>query len=195
MGLSADNYRRGLQALLPTGAAWPREADRTFTRFLAALADEFARVDARAGILIEEIDPRITSELLPDWEQAFGLPDQCSAQSETLTARRAALLARMTTTGGQSAQYFIDLSAALGFTVSVSEFRQFRVGQSAVGDALYGDDWVYAWQVNAPLDTIQEFRVNQNAVGDPLRSWGNTSLECVISARKPAQSFVIFSYA
>lgn len=195
MGMSAADYLSQLQALLPPGPAWPRDADATLTQLLAALADEFARVDLRAENLLDEADPRTTTEMLPDWERMAGLPDTCVPSAQTMQERRAALHAKLTTLGGQSRQYFIDLAAALGYTVTITEFSPFRVSESAVGDALYSDDWMFAWRVNAPTTTIREFRVSESAVGEPLRSWGNDLLECAISRRATAHTHVLFGYS
>lgn len=195
MGMTAEQYRAQLQALLPPGAVWSREPDATLTKLLAAIAEEMARLDLRAEQLVDEADPRITNELLADWERVAGLPDPCVVAEQTTQERRDALIAQLTNIGGQSRQYFIALAAALGFTVTITEFHQFQVDESAVGDALNGDDWVFTWRVNAPTTTIREFAVNESAVGDPLRSWGNEILECVMNRLKPAHTHVIFGYS
>lgn len=77
MVLSAEAYLAQLQALLPPGSAWPRAANATLTKLLGALAEELARLDARALALIDEADGRSTLELLSDWERVCGLPDPC----------------------------------------------------------------------------------------------------------------------
>ncbi len=195
MGMSAADYLSQLQALLPQGPAWPRDPDATLTRLLAALAEEFARVDLRAKNLLDEADPRTTAEMLSDWERVAGLPDPCVTASQTIQERRSALYAKLTNLGGQSRQFFINFSAALGYTVTVTEFRQFRVGQSAVGDALHGDNWVCAWRVNAPGATVSDFRAGESAIGDALRTWGNELLECALSRLKPAHTHVTFGYS
>ena len=195
MGITAEQYRAQLQALLPSGAAWSREPETTLTKFLAAIAEEMARLDVRAEQLVDEADPRITSELLPDWERVAGLPDPCVTAAQTTQERRAALIARLTNIGGQSRQFFIAIALARGVPLPITEFHQFQVGESAVGDALNGDDWVFTWRVNAPTTTIREFAVNESAVGDPLRSWGNEILECVMERLKPAHTHVIFGYS
>lgn len=195
MAMTASDYLRQLQALLPPGVAWPRQPDATLTRFLAGLAEELARVELRGEQLFDEADPRTAAELLADWERVLGLPDPCVVASQSSSERRQAAYAKLTDAGGLSRQFYVDLAARLGYTITVTEFRQFKVGQSVVGDPLYGDDWVYAWQVNAALDTIREFKVGQSAVGDPLRSWGNAALECAINARQPAHTHTIFSYS
>jgi uncharacterized protein YmfQ (DUF2313 family) len=92
-----DAYLAQLAALLPTGPALPREADSVLMRLLGMPAAELAAVQARVDALLAEADPRITAELLPDWEAAFGLPDDCSPLS---TFRRASL-ATWLDAGGQ----------------------------------------------------------------------------------------------
>lgn len=190
-------FLQSAQALLPRGAVWPREPEAVQTRFWAALAQRLAAFHARVRTLSEaESDPAQATEALPDWERAFGLPDACTPAVTDMIARRSALLARIAARGGQSRQYFIGVAATLGYAVTITEFRPFRVGVSAVGDPLYGDDWIFTWRVNVPdaNPVISEFSVGISAVGDPLRSWGSTTLECVLNRLKPARTSVIFSY-
>lgn len=193
MGMTAADYLAQQQALLPQGAAWPREADATLTQLLNAFAEEFARIDGRALNLIEEADPRTTSELLADWERIAGLPDTCVTTSQTTAQRRAALVARLTTVGGQSAAYFIALALSLGFSITITEFQQHTV-EDDVNHPLYGQPWNFAWQVNAALDTVGYLTVD-DTVDDPLAWWGNDALECMINRLKPAHTLALFAYA
>ena len=55
--MTAPDYLASLQALLPQGFAWPRQADAALTRLLLAWADEFARVDIRAADLVLRVCP------------------------------------------------------------------------------------------------------------------------------------------
>ena len=195
MGMTSPDYLAQLQALLPQGPAWPREADAALTNLLAAWADELARVDGRAADLVEEADPRASAELLADWERVAGLPDACVAAlagTQTTAQRRAALVAKLTTIGGQSAVYYIALAASLGYTITVTEFDVHDV-ESDVDVPLNGEAWRFAWQVNAPQDTVHELTVD-GTVDDPLAWWGNELLECVINRLKPAHTHVLFAY-
>lgn len=195
MGLSSDQYAEQLDALLPKGLAWPRESDARMRALTQGLAIELSRVDARGDDLLSEVLPSSTLEMLSDWERAVGLPDPCVPDGSTLQERRAALITRLTSTGGQSRAFFIALAESFGYTITITEFRPFRVGVSAVGDALYGDDWMYAWRINAPETTVVYFRVGVSAVGEPLRKWGNELLECVFNRIKPAHTILIFGYS
>ena len=193
MGMTADDYLAQLQALLPQGPAWPRDAGATLTKLLHAMADELARVDGRAAQLIEEADPRTTAELLADWERVAGLPDSCVTAAQTTAQRRAALHARLTTLGGQNVSYFIALAASLGYTVTITEFRLHTV-EDDVEYPLYGHPWQFAWQINAPLNTVGTLSVT-DTVADPLAWWGNELLECVIRRLKPAHTHTLFAYS
>lgn len=190
---TTEHYLRQLQALLPQGDAWPREDNATLTQFLDALAEEFARIDERGVALIDESDPRLTFELLADWEKAFGLPDTCTEAADTIAERHDSLHEKVTRIGDQSRQYFINVAARVGYQITITEFDVFQAGDHA-GDLVNGDNWRFAWRVNAPEETITEFKAGLSAAGDPLRDWGNEILECVINRLKPAHTHVQFAY-
>lgn len=195
MVLTETDYLRQLQALLPPGPAWPKDDDATLTRLLGALAAELARVDGRAQQLVEEADPRTVAELFADWERVSGLPDACAQAfggDQTMAQRRAALVGRLTTLGGQSPAYFIGLAAALGYAITITEFRAHCVNDD-VEQPLYDTVWNFAWQVNAAFNTVTDITVD-STVEEPLAAWGNALLECVIKRLKPAQTTVLFSY-
>lgn len=193
---SADQYRDQLKALLPSGLAWTREPGTNLEALLDGMAQEWERLDERGERLIIEAIPTTTNELLPDWERVAGLPDDCGGeQSETLQGRRADLITKLTSRGGQSAAYFIAVAEALGYTITITEFRPFRAGYSQAGDQLTNGEWVFTWQVNAPETTITNFRAGQSQAGEPLRTWGNERLECTINELKPAHTLVLFAYS
>ena len=195
MALTHADYLHQLQALLPPGPAWPKDDTATITQLLASLSQELARVDGRAMQLLEEADPRTTAELFADWERVTGLPDACATAfggDQTLAQRRAALVGRLTTLGGQSAAYFIGLAAALGYAITLSEFTEHSVLDD-VEHPLYSAAWNFAWQVNSALNTITDLTVEGSA-DDPLSAWGNSLLECVINRLAPAHTTVLFSY-
>lgn len=195
MGYSADQYREQLKALLPPGRAFPRERGTTLDALLSAMSQELARIDERIDRLPSEALPSTTSELLADWERVAGLPDSCSGLlSDTMQGRRSDLVSKLVSRGGQSAAYFIEVAAALGFEVIIEEFRPFQAGWSAAGDALTNGDWRFTWRVRAPEVTVVPFRAGQSAAGEPLRVWGNEGLECRMRKYAPAHTNVIFGY-
>ncbi|WP_374342556.1 YmfQ family protein [Azonexus sp.] len=196
MALTASDYLHQLQALLPPGAAWPTDSDATLTRLLAALAEEFARVDIRAEQLVDEALPEVTNELFSDWERVAGLPDACAGDILTSAQRRASLIARLTAVGGQSRAYYTDVADALGYEITIDEFALHDV-ECDVDYPLYDDPWAHAWRVNEPPSSIGYLSVD-DTVDDPFSWWGMELLECMIGRLKPAHTVVLYgqiSYA
>lgn len=187
------DYLQQIKQLLPRGPLWSGLAeDKTFQAYLEGEVEEKLRIHNRAFNLINETDPRTAYELLPEWEQFAGLPDPCLGELGTLEQRQQNLHTKLTTIGGQSRQYYIDLAATLGYTITITEFDQFSVNDT-VDDSVNGADWEFAWQVNAPDETVTYLTASSD-VDTALADWGNERLECAISRLKPAHTTVLFAY-
>ncbi|PRZ56191.1 uncharacterized protein YmfQ (DUF2313 family) [Paraburkholderia fungorum] len=191
---SAADYLSAMQALMPRGRVWPKDSDATQTQVLGGLVQVYARNTARANNLLVDAFPGMSAELLPEWEATLGLPDPCAGVAPTVAARNAQVLARFTGLGGQSAAYYISYAATLGYAITITEFAPARVGQSRVGQPLCGPAWAFAWQINAPLNTVIRSRVGTARAGDPLASWGNAVLQCELTEIIPAHTIPIFAY-
>ena len=190
----ADDYVRLLKRLLPKGKLWEVSEQSNFKKLLEGMAIEFARLHARSLELIKEVDPRTTVELINEWETLTGLPDPCVSLTQTLQQRRLAVVEKLTRLASLSPRYYIEVARALGYEVSITEFKPFRVGGSKMGDRINGRDWQFTWRVNAPTVTVRVFTLGQSGMGEPLRLWGNEILECAIKRVKPAHTFVVFGF-
>ncbi len=146
-----------------------------------------------ADLILTEADPRSTFYMLPDWERVLGLPDTCVNQFQTIEQRQAAVVSKIFMKSGQSRPFFIALAENLGFSITITEFKQYSV-MSAVNDPLCGWPWCFTWRINVPLNTVRHFSV-MSGVNEPLSTWGNTSLECAITRFKPAHTHVQFAYS
>ena len=192
MALTSDQYREQLSSLAPPGRTLPGRTDSNWQRLLGGLAGSFFNVDARAQILVDEVDPRSTYELLPEWERVAGLPDPCSPGEETIAGRRRSLLRVITSTGGQSRAYYIEIAKALGYDISIQEHHPQTV-EDTVDYSVNGASWQFAWTVGSATETVY-YLTAASDVSEPLASWGNQRLECVINRYKPAQTYVLFAY-
>jgi len=139
---TSDKYLGHLQALMPVGAAWPREADADLTRLLQALSHELERVEARGQALVEEADPRTTTELLADWERVTALPMQPAAEAD----RRAAVVARLTESNELNEAAFLELAETVGHQVRIETYRPLTC-VSACNAALSQGVWAFAWKM------------------------------------------------
>lgn len=143
---TVDDYVRALQALLPRGPAWPRDADATLTQVLRGLAGVYAYTNARANNLLVVAFPVTVDDMLPEWNATLGLPGLTGYSGSDLPTQRAQVVAALTDSGGQSASYFIELAAALGLTIRINGYRPFKAN-SRVNDPIYGRGWAHVWRV------------------------------------------------
>jgi len=176
VGIAASDYKQQLVALLPPGDAIATDDESTFGKLLTAISQELARVDGQADELLLEVLPSTTSELLADWEMVLGLPDNCANPPGTIEGRRLEVLSRLVSTGGQSRQYFIDVAASLGFSITITEPA------------------THVWDVQTD-SASNHFRAGSPA-GEPLRTFGgeNSTLECRLGVDKPAHSRLTFTH-
>lgn len=178
---SNRNYATALGKLLPPGKAWVHSDDSVMGNVLLGLAKSFEASDTAALSLLRNAFPATAGSLLTDWEQALGLPDDCSiGEMTTIALRRAAVVTKLISNGSLSVTSLIDVLVRSGYTITVTEFRRARCGLSACGDALNGDDWPFVLQVDVPETTVVRARCGQAHSGDPLRTWGNKALECIL---------------
>lgn len=210
-----EKYRRILAQLLPVGRAW-ESVKEDASKLLKALGTEFARVDERSSDLLAEFDPGTSTELLSDWEQLLGLPDECSPLAPDLNQRRQQARQKLAAIGGTSKLFYEQVASNLGFDAVVSDYKAFRVGFSRVGDRLtnpfdpdkdvfrvgrnrVGDQlkihgWRYIFEVNVEASVVEPFRVGVNRVGQPLVNFGNDIMECTMAKLKPAHTGVFFTF-
>lgn len=189
---SVTDYRDALIALLPQGDAWPREPDSDLGLLMQGIAEEFARIDARAIDLLNESHPSQAYEMFDEWEAMYGLPDSCSSDDQSFPERRAAVVRAYKEFGGQSRAFFIAVAAALGYTITITEYQARSFG-SELGTVFGGDDWNFTWQVNAAAVNPQT-RSFGEPMGELFASWGNARLECVFNRLRHAHRHIIFSY-
>ncbi|MEY9404447.1 DUF2313 domain-containing protein [Bradyrhizobium barranii subsp. barranii] len=176
---SGDDYAEALSQLLPQGQAWPRDEGSTLMRVVRGLSQIWGVVEASASKLLEvESDPRITLDLLPDWERNWGLPDPCYQEPLTIGDRQKALVQRMTIEGAQSREFFIGVAAQIGYTITITEYRPFMVGLDRCGDnRVYGDGTNLMYSDTFVRGWLPVYDPQGNPVAlDEISEWPNYGL-------------------
>lgn len=191
---SEADYLAGLQGLLAQGSAWPRDQDTNWTGLLTAWAPTYQRSGAAAVGLVADLFPASTVSFLPEWEATLGLPDGCTPAGQVTAQRQAAVVTRLTARGGQSVPYFEGIAASLGNTATVEEYGLFRVGVSAIGDAIAADAWAHAWTVRVQAEGLAYFEVGTSGVGEPLLSVSDGGLACLLGRLAPAHTTLTVTY-
>lgn len=182
MGISAEDYRDQLLNLFPRGRAWARNITSTMAKLCHAIADEFARLDQREDDLMEEADPRTSSELLTDYERVLNLPDTCSNTiNPTIEERRAAVVGRYLGIGGHNIPYLISVASRMGYTIDIID----KVTP-------------HHYEINVHDVPITRLSVGEGAghtVGTALRTYGDEqALECVMMRLNQAHAVPTFTY-
>ncbi|EHP0991033.1 DUF2313 domain-containing protein, partial [Escherichia coli] len=184
---SSDDYAAALGALFPTGRAWTKKKEAVQSAVLRALGSSFQRSDNDGVNLLTGAFPSTATILLSEWESTLGLPDDCSiGEVGGVRDRQRAVVSKLISTGGLNRDYYIRIAAALGYTITITQFRPSMCGMSQCGDALNGDEWPFTWKVNAPESTIKYSLAGSAYCGDRLASWGNKQLECTINKIAPS---------
>ena len=88
---------------LPDGRVWNAKYDRTrvLGRLVAGFAREIDRTFARIAVFVlKELDPKLTRQLILEWEESVGIPDQCFDRSSELPERRRRVVQKLSNFGG-----------------------------------------------------------------------------------------------
>lgn len=212
MTTNLERYAPVLKALLPQGFAFEQVKSHPLFN---GLSGEFCRIEERANDLLNEIDPRKATELLTDWENLLGLPDECTPDNQDIAERRTQAVQKLGNIGGISKKYFEDLALLLGFEITVEKVTDFRVGRRRVGHSLTNTGrvrqtfragigrvgsqlktpgWIFYFSAQLPIAAAEFFRAGQTRVGDRLVVFSNELLQCTIRKLKPANVGVIFTF-
>ncbi len=174
-------YRESYLRHLPPGIAFTRRDGRNIPKLLEALAVEPARVSERVRDLLIEAFPGTTVELIAEWEEALGLPDDC-VQPTLYADRIAAIVARFVGTSGHSEADYLELAESLGYEdalIAFSRVDAFKSGRSKAGDKLWNH---HQWTVT----------ISVGGSGDAVR---DALLECVFNARRRAHTEFLFEFS
>lgn len=171
------NYFQQLEKLLPRGPAWS-DADP----LLAGLAPAFAAVHQRANDFVRETNPARTTELIDRWEYCLALPDSCSVPgTDTITQRQQRLEVKFNLTGAITEEFYLNVLEVMGYTdATITTFED--------------EDRAYTWQVNMGEDTQITNMTCLGSCTDSIRTWGETTVECILDKLCASHTILIFSY-
>lgn len=131
-----------LQQLLPRGIAWTKQC--TLYNLLTCFASELERLETSKNTIFDEMYPKTVTQMIAEFEDTFGI----AHTSESISIRRARLLAKINAVGGQSIDYYYGLAENAGYNrypslitphirILTGIYQPFRAGISRAGDAVY----------------------------------------------------------
>ena len=118
---TVEQHTDSLAAHLPSGKAWLWKARQSNGRdFLRGLGYELLRDENLLIQFWQQLDPRVTTFFITEWEAALGIPDECfNPIGKTIELRRLYVTAKLASLGVQTAQDFVNLAAIFGVTCTV----------------------------------------------------------------------------
>jgi uncharacterized protein YmfQ (DUF2313 family) len=178
--------------LLPRGIAWLRDATSNLGGLVSTYAGERQLLHQRALTLLNtEGVPTAAVELLPDWEQALGLPDPCRPLPGTQAQRWAAVADIFFADHPPTPANMIAWAKSAGWNITIREQTDF-VADISRGDEVVGES-DFTWVVSILDQVITYFIADRNVGDDPLFTFPDiTTLECVIRRAAPAHTQVYF---
>lgn len=183
-------------SLWPTGAAWGSpdgqaiSLDSNLARFTRVLVAGFEWIYGRAFQLAREATVSGVAELLPEWEEDYGLPDSCVDEISSTAERLRALEAKVNSQAVIHPSDFIRVAWAYGFDIEIEEPAIFECGFSECGgehETGAAREETY-WVIRVRDMAIDYFIVGISELGrDPLFSFGEAErLLCIMRRLAPA---------
>lgn len=120
MSHNQQEWTQALMLQMPRGAAWPSEQNGDLYKYVSGYAPRLEAVETNADLLLDEMRPEKTIQLLPEWETYLGLPD-CQTGVQAFESRRNAVVEKHYRKGGLQPWNIEKLAADLGFTVRVEK--------------------------------------------------------------------------
>lgn len=195
MSRSEDQVLDELLGHLPPGWIWRRDRDSLIAALLTPLAGGIADIEQVAEDMLREVDPRLATLCLPDYERVLG-PDPCGRDTSTMSLadRRQLAHQRWTARGGASRAYFIGLAAKRGVAITISENRVTYAGEMVAGDEIIETPEQFIWTVHLAFTDESLFEVDDGQAGDRLYDLVISDIDCDIRRLKPAHTEVVFDY-
>lgn len=162
----------------------------TWSKLLNAFAAEIAIFEEAVANLVDESVPGLAVDLITDWENMLGLPDECDELASTLSGRQAVAHAKYTASySGLSKNFFIAYAASLGSSITVVEQfgggTPFRVNNGRVTRTPEdGIDGARLWS----LGVYHEWEVQISST-DPNKDY----LNCYFNKIKPAHTQLVWT--
>lgn len=191
-----DDLVTSALTMWPQGAAWgtpdgeAMSLTHLLARFTRALVDSFVWLYARAFTMAREALSQGTSELLPEWEADYGLPEACFIGELTTAQRLTALTRKVRADAVNTPGDFIRLALDYGFEIEIEEPAMFECGFSECGGRHQVGSYIEEtyWIVRIRDAGISYFECGVSECGfDPLFSLGAAEeILCLLRKMAPA---------
>ena len=178
MAHSVSEWQDVLQQNMPRGRAWPRDENADLTALIKALSPRLNRLEVNADLLLQEMRPETTVQLLPEWETYLGLPE-CNIPNDDFLVRRAAVVEKYHRKGGLAPWQIEGVAAALGFTIEVKQVLPHHCLRNCMA-RIWPKRYRFLLVVTVKDTPVTRFTVIEDVL-TPLIEYHTQMLECVLT--------------
>lgn len=191
MGHSVEAWTSSLQQQTPRGLAWPSAVTSDLYKYIKGYAPRLAAAENNADLLLLEMRPETTVQLLPEREKYLGLPE-CNIDNQNFESRRQAAIEKDHRKGGLQTWNVEKLAADLGYTISVDELFPHHCLRGCTYP-LYEEKYRHILRVTVYKIT-DAYMTCLDDVLTPLVTNDARILECTLNKFKMAGKYYEFYY-
>ncbi|HFF8969491.1 YmfQ family protein [Serratia marcescens] len=178
MAHSITEWQDALQQMMPRGRAWPREETANLTALIRGVSHRLNRLEINADLLLAEMRPETTVQLLPEWENYLGLPE-CNIPNNDFLSRRAAVVEKYHRKGGLAPWQIQNVAHALGFDITVREILPHHCLRNCMA-RIYPKRYRFLLSITVHDTPVTRFTVVEDVL-TPLIEYHTQMLECVLT--------------
>jgi uncharacterized protein YmfQ (DUF2313 family) len=200
---SNDDLITSALSFWPQGSAWGSPDGQSVSlssnlaKFTRVLLDGFVWLYARAFRLAQEGSVQGVSELLPDWETEYGLPEDCFIGDQDTAQRLRELARKVRADAINHPGQFVRLAFDFGFEIEIEEPAIFECGFSEAGGyhTVGPSHEETYWIVRVKDAGLSYFEAGSGECGyDPLFSFGVAEqLLCLFRKLAPAWTLPVLA--
>lgn len=192
---TTQTQQRMLSRHLPDGKIWENKynLESNLGKLLLGLASEYFRLSLLIEEVLTETDINQSVQLIEEWQESVGIPDQCFNEGGTLEEQRRNILLKFNNFGGiQTAEDFENLATLLGFTASVNNGN--HNGIFTLGFPIRFFDSRKSAVHTIIVDLEERREVFPLSFALPFTSQVTGIIECLFRRLAPANCQILFRY-
>jgi len=168
--------------------------DSTLRKILIGLASEWLNFRSKINEVSNEYNPKTTTQLIDEWEQFVGIPDNCIPVASTIEQRRLNVLLKLAGINATTEKQFKNVASILGYNIEVSN----GVSTSTFPLTL---PFLLISEASAPFTIVITLPSSIKPSGFPLTfpftltSQQPAILDCLFNKLKPANTQLFFRYS
>lgn len=187
-----------LASSLPHGRIWSSKWDETrvFGRLIKAFSQEIRRLFLRCQVLVvQELDITKTNQLILEWEESAGIPDQCFDRAASLIERRRRVEQKLNNFGDIiTSADVVNLLAEFGENIEIVPGNESNASQLGFGAGPFSTQELKEIRHTIAVRVESDAQTFPLTFPIPFSTASNELLQCLVQRVVPANVNVQFFF-